>query len=70
MKVNEIRSMSVEDINKKLKKEYKNLQDLYFSLAFRQLVNTASIKNTKKTIARLHTVLKEKLNNAGGTDGN
>ncbi|HOP49077.1 MAG TPA: 50S ribosomal protein L29 [Ignavibacteriales bacterium] len=63
MKVSEIRNMTVEDIEKKLKEEYKNLQDLYFSLAFRQLVNTAAIKNTKKTIARLQTVLTEKKGN-------
>lgn len=69
MKVNEIRNMSIDDINKKLKEEYKNLQDLYFSLAFRQLINTASIKKTKKTIARLHTILNEKKKSLGGNDG-
>lgn len=60
MRLTEIRALSTEDIKKQLADAYKTLQDLRFSLAFKQLVNTASIRNTKKLIARLETVLKEK----------
>jgi len=61
MKIHEIREItSVEELKSKIKEEEKNLEELQFLLATRQLENTAKIRNTKRDIARMHTILKER----------
>ena len=54
-----IREMSIDE----LKVELNNLSDSIFNINFRkslqQLENTASIKNTKKDIARIKTFIKQ-----------
>lgn len=61
MKIHEIREMSVEELQKRIEEEEKNIVDLRFSHQLKQLTNTAKIKMVKKDIARIKTVLKEKL---------
>ena len=61
MKIHEIREISsIEELKNKIQEEEKNLDDLGFLLATKQLENTAKIKNTKRDIARLKTVLTER----------
>ena len=57
MKANEIRKMSSEDLNNKLKNELFNLR---FRLATGQLDNPSSIKNVKRDIARVKTIIRER----------
>jgi large subunit ribosomal protein L29 len=60
MKIHEIREMKTEEIIQRIKDEEHNLVDLRFSHQLKQLTNTAKIKNVKRDIARLKTVLKER----------
>ena len=59
MKAAEIRKMSAEQINSNIAKLKEELFNLRFQLAVGQLENTARIKQVKKTIARMKTVLSE-----------
>ncbi|MBR4237002.1 50S ribosomal protein L29 [bacterium] len=60
MRIEEIRKLSNEDITKKIQDLKKQLFDLRFKQATGQLQNVADIKKTRKTIARLSTVLNER----------
>jgi len=60
MKIHEIREMKTEEIVQRIKDEEHNLVDLRFSHQLKQLTNTAKIKNIKRDIARLKTVLNER----------
>ena len=60
MKVEEIRGLSSEELVKQQEAARKELFELRFRLATRQLVNHRQIREVKKTIARLSTVLREK----------
>ena len=59
MKAAEIRKLSVEEINSNIAKLKEELFNLRFQLAVGQLENTARIKQVKKAIARMKTVLSE-----------
>ena len=60
MKIHEIKELKTEEIVQKIKDEEKNLVDLRFSHQLKQLTNTAKLKNAKRDIARLKTVLQER----------
>jgi large subunit ribosomal protein L29 len=60
MKIHEIKEMKTEEINQRIKDEEANLVDLRFSHQLKQLTNTAKIKNLKRDIAKLKTVLQER----------
>ena len=60
MKMYEINEMSVEEIIKRIEEEENNLVDLRFQHELKNLTNTAKLSLTKKDLARLKTVLKEK----------
>ena len=60
MKVEEIRALSDEELAKQLDAAHKELFDLRFRLATKQLVNHRQIRETKKRIARLKTIMKER----------
>ncbi len=57
MKIYEIRGLSTEDLKRRLKEETESLENLRFQKTIGQLENFKSIRNTKKLIARIHTVL-------------
>lgn len=57
MKITEIREFTTEELVKRIAEEENNLTDLRFSLALKQLDNTAKVTHTRKTIARLKTEL-------------
>ncbi|TLG77425.1 50S ribosomal protein L29 [Culicoidibacter larvae] len=59
MKTNEIRNLSNAEITAKVKELKEELFNLRFQLATGQLENTARIKEVRKTIARLLTVLRQ-----------
>ena len=61
MRANEIRELSVEELishEKDLKQELFNLK-FQHSLGLGQVQNTAKIKDIKRTIARIKTILTE-----------
>lgn len=60
MKMYEIRQMTDEELRKRIIEEENNLVDLRFALATKQLTNTAKIKLTRRDIARMKTVLRER----------
>ncbi len=60
MKLSEIKEMSSEEIGKQLIGEESNLVDLRFSHELKQLTNTSKLRSTKKEIARMKTILKER----------
>lgn len=60
MKLSEIKEMSSEEIGKQIVGEQGNLVDLRFSHELKQLTNTAKLRSTKKDIARMKTILKER----------
>ena len=60
MKASEFRSLSKEDLKKKLQDLKSELFNLRFQLAINQLENPMRIKAVRKDIARVQTVLTEK----------
>jgi large subunit ribosomal protein L29 len=60
MKIHEIRGLSETDLKSRLKEEHEGLENLRFQQTLGQLESYKSIKNTKKLIARIRTVLKER----------
>ncbi|MGE5399821.1 MAG: 50S ribosomal protein L29 [Ignavibacteriales bacterium] len=64
MKIHEIREMTSEDLEKRINEEKKNLLDLKFSHALKQLTNTAKLKLIRKDIAKMETVLRQRAVNS------
>lgn len=60
MKIHEIREMKNDELVKRIEEENKNLVDLRFAHQLKELTNTAKLKLTKKDIAMMKTVLKER----------
>lgn len=60
MKASEIRELSMQELNMKLSDLKSELFNLRFQLATGQLNNPVSISNTKKDIARVATIIKER----------
>ena len=60
LRIQEIRALSLGDLEKKLGESYRELFNLRFRLATRQLLNYHEIRNSRKKIARIKTVIKEK----------
>ncbi len=60
MKTKEIRELTIEELNKKLKELSEELFNLRFRHAIGQLENSASLNTCKKDIAKVKTILKEK----------
>jgi large subunit ribosomal protein L29 len=61
MRVNEIRELSGEELEKEIDKTRKELMNLLFQSANKQLTNTSQIKFTRRKIARISTVIQERI---------
>ena len=59
MKISEIKTLSANDLNTKLKDLKSELFNLRFQLAINQLENPMRIRAVKKDIARVQTVIRE-----------
>jgi large subunit ribosomal protein L29 len=59
VKAKEIRDLSVEELKEKEKEIGQELFNLRFQKATGQLGNTAMIRQTKKDLARVKTILRE-----------
>ena len=60
MKANEIRELSTEEINAKIKECKEELFNLRFQQATGNLEKPSRIKELRHTVARMKTVLKER----------
>ena len=60
MKVTEIRTLNTDELKKKLDESYRELFNLRFRLATKQLGNYHEIRNVKKKIAKMKTVMRER----------
>ena len=60
--VEELKNKSVEELNKDLVAAKKELFNLRFQNATNQLDNTSRIKEVRKNIARIRTVITQKTN--------
>lgn len=60
MKAAEIRNLSGDDLQAKLKEARAELFNLRFQMATGQLDNTARIKQVKKDIARIQTEMRDR----------
>ena len=60
MKVKEIRELSTEEINKKLVETKEELFNLRFQQATGTLEKPSRIRDLRKLVARLKTILKER----------
>ncbi|MFR8492782.1 MAG: 50S ribosomal protein L29 [Mediterraneibacter gnavus] len=64
--VNELRAKSVEELNEELVAAKKELFNLRFQNATNQLDNTSRIKEVRKNIARIQTMITRKLLECSG----
>ena len=60
MKANKVREMSVNELEQKLVELKGELFNLRFQMATGQLENPMRVRDVKKSIARIKTVLREK----------
>lgn len=60
MNISEIRALSSSELSKKLREEKEELFNLRFQHSINQLDNPMKLVETKKNIARILTVLREK----------
>ncbi|MFA5404170.1 MAG: 50S ribosomal protein L29 [Ignavibacteria bacterium] len=60
MKIYQIRDLATKDLKTTLNESYEALENFRFQHASGQLENFKSITNTKRDIARILTVLKER----------
>ena len=60
MKTKEIRSLKDEELTKQLEAAHRELFDLRFRMANKQLVNHREIPRARRTIAKLKTIMRER----------
>ncbi|MBE9501764.1 MAG: 50S ribosomal protein L29 [Dehalococcoidia bacterium] len=60
MRIGEIRTLSSEELKKQLDDSYRELFNLRFRLATKQLTNYNEIRNVRKRVARIKTILRER----------
>jgi large subunit ribosomal protein L29 len=60
MKAVELRQMSLEELKKRLADEQESLANLRFQLATSQLESPIQVRTTRRDIAKLETVIREK----------
>jgi large subunit ribosomal protein L29 len=60
VKVTEIRTLTTESLKEKLNESHRELFNLRFRLATKQLTNHREINSIKKQVARIQTVMRER----------
>ena len=60
MKTEEIRALSPEELAKQLETAHREMFDLRFQAAAKQLVNHREIPRMRREIARIKTIIKER----------
>lgn len=62
MKAVEFKELSIADLKERIEAETANLNKLKVTHAVSQIENPQNLKNTRRDIARMHTILHEKMN--------
>lgn len=60
MRIDEVRTLTTDQLKEELDKTYKELFTLRFQKATRQLADSTAIPKARKTVARIQTVLTER----------
>ena len=60
MKASELRSLSELELNNRLNESHQELFNLRFQRASGQLTNTARVREVRRTIARIKTLLRQR----------
>ena len=60
MKTSEIRNMTIDELNEKLTDTYKKLSQLKFNNSVQTIDNPLEIKNLRRQLAKMKTILNEK----------
>ncbi len=60
MKAADLRELTTEELQAKLKEMEEEIFNLKFQVASQQLENTARLKESRRDIARLKTIMREK----------
>jgi large subunit ribosomal protein L29 len=60
LKISEVRGLENKELEKQLEEAHKELMDLRFQLVTKQLVNHRRLMQTRKKIAQINTILREK----------
>lgn len=60
MKAAEMRQMTTDELRRRLDETYQEMFNLRFQLATKQLADTSRIRQVKRDVARLQTLLKER----------
>jgi large subunit ribosomal protein L29 len=60
VKIEEMRSLKVEELTKKVNDAHQELFNLRLRLSTRQLVNHRELPRVRREIARLETIIREK----------
>ena len=65
MKISEIRNMTIDELNEKLTDTLKKLSQLKFNNSVQTIENPLEIKNLRRQLAKLKTILNEKKQDNG-----
>ncbi len=60
MHISEVRELSNTELYRELVQQERALMNLRFQKTTRQLTNTNALRGTRRTIARIHTVIRER----------
>ncbi|MEE9285139.1 MAG: 50S ribosomal protein L29 [Dehalococcoidia bacterium] len=60
MRIEEVRNISTENLLQELEGAHRELFNLRFQKAMQQLSDATAIRKTRKTVARIRTVLRER----------
>ena len=70
MSINDLRELSIMELENKILDLKKELMDSRFALATSQIEDTSVFKKIKKEIAQANTILNEKINDMKAEDDN
>lgn len=60
MHITEVRELNNDELYRELFQQERALMNLRFQKTTRQLTNTNALRDTRRTIARIHTVIRER----------
>lgn len=60
MHISEVRELNNTELYRELVEQERALMNLRFQKTTRQLTNTNALRDTRRTIARIHTVIRER----------
>ena len=70
MSINDLRELSIMELENKILDLKKELMDSRFALATSQIEDTSVFKKIKKEIAQANTILNQKINDMKAEDNN